>query len=508
VGVLTLDGMWMANTTRRTPATRRTPPSPRIAAQLLVLMLASESERAEAMLIAALPMRARPASHVLSQARPSYLPAAPHERPDDAVAVSAEWTWQQLSKGAERAAAGYLACHAGHCRHYDVEAMRGAQQPVLQPERHVETRGRLRQTVRYDDGHDSAIQVWSVFEEGALSSKGDIGSLGPLGPLVGQDHHVETREADDLRQVKVTATKECVDCIVVSPGDCFFSGDRTIRGSAGREFQLWLTEQSGATDEALRIGLGLVYDQEGQLQHMTRIRQLALRDPEEITGGKMCSPRFAASQAVRSALSPELPCNFAILEQAVGQLAVFADNNINSPQGDQLLSGMPISQIIAASPWNKRRARVHSPGRAGDAAGAWEWEVLLGEEQGAESAGWLPPVSAVPADGASASGAARYMDVRFEDGVYARLPHSLASVGGFNGEVCFELGCLRSAALASGSFAGPLALGGGPFSGAPGAGAALQEGAGAAAGGLHRVLAIADAGQGTIHTLCYEVYTE
>ena len=26
------------------------------------------------------------------------------------------------------------------------------------------------------------------------------------------------------------------------------------------------------------------------------MRQLALRDPDEITGNKMCSPRFAASQ--------------------------------------------------------------------------------------------------------------------------------------------------------------------------------------------------------------------
>ena len=54
------------------------------------------------------------------------------------------------------------------------------------------------------------------------------------------------------------------------------------------------------------------------------------------------------------------------------------------------------------------------------------------------------------ADG-SIPGEEHYLDIRFEDGVYARMPHTVDSL---HGELCFELGCLRGAALATGSFMG------------------------------------------------------
>ena len=78
-------------------------------------------------------------------------------------------------------------------------------------------------------------------------------------------------------------------------------------------------ESSGATYEALKVGVALCYDGgSGQLKGLARMRHLALRDADEINGKKMCSPRFAASQAVRGAMSPTAPCNFEILEQVGG----------------------------------------------------------------------------------------------------------------------------------------------------------------------------------------------
>lgn len=408
--------------------------------------------------------------------RPSYLasPLAAEEQ-----VVSEDWKWEQLSKGAERAAAGFLACHIGTWKHYDGEALRQAPTPpVTQPEQYVQTRGRLRQTVRFDDERGEGIQVWSVFEESALGARG-IGGLGPLG---GHGEQVEQREVDGLMQVKVVGRRDRVDSVVVvSPEECIFRGDRALRGR-GAEIELWLCEPSGSTHEALRVGLGVAYGEDGQLQHVTRMRQLALRDPDEITGSKMCSPRFAASQAVRSALNPDMPVNFGVLEQAVGQLAVFADNNINSAHGDELLGGAAIPDILASASWQTRRVRVHSCGEGGGGEGvAWEVEVNQGREVG--GAGWQPADDAL-------------IDLRFEDGVYARLPISLGD------EACFELGCLRSAALATGSFGGPLAgiggLAGGP---APETSVDVKG-----LGGLHRVLATAE--RGLIRTFCYELYTD
>jgi hypothetical protein len=461
------------------------------AAPLVVALMAGWAARGDALLAAPLLAPAGPshragtsrgASRLALRAasRPPYLSAPHGEVP---CGVSEEWTWGQLSKGAERAAAGFLACHVGTWKHYDGDALRrqAPTLPVTGPEQFVQTRGRLRQTVKFEDERGERIQVWSVFEESALGARG-IGGLGPLGGG-GHGENVEQREVDGLLQVKVCARRERVDSVVVvSPGECMFSGDRALRGE-GVAMELWLAEPSGATDEALKVGLGVAYGEDGQLQHVTRMRQLALRDPDEITGSKMCSPRFAASQAVRSALNPDMPVNFGIADQAVGQLAVFADNNINSAQGDELLSGAAIPDILAAASWQSRRVRVHSCGEGSAGAGAVAWEVELNQGQEVGSAGWQPADHDL-------------LDLRFEDGVYARLPLDLSSCD----EICFELGCLRSAALATGSFGGPLAGVGGLAGGSAPETSVDVKGL----GGLHRVLAMAE--RGRIQTFCYEVY--
>ncbi len=69
-----------------------------------------------------------------------------------------------------------------------------------------------------------------------------------------------------------------------------------------------------------------------------------------------------------------------------------------------------------------------------------------------------------------AEGDSRYMDMRFDDGVYVRIPRDLDL---FDQSVCMEIGCLRT-----------------PASG----------------GGMHRLLVLGDRKQGGYRTLSYEVY--
>jgi len=111
-----------------------------------------------------------------------------------------------------------------------------------------------------------------------------------------------------------------------------------------------------------------------------------------------------------------------------------------------------MKQLITEAGWTAKHARIHTLQSTGGDSGG-QVQELAWDGQVGDGAGWWSP-----AEEASGRVDSRYMDVRFEDGVYARLPRHL---GGLDGEVSFELGCLRSAALATGSFQGPLAAGGG-----------------------------------------------
>jgi len=236
-----------------------------------------------------------------------------------------------------------------------------------------------------------------------------------------------------------------------------------------------------------------------------RVPHAAIR-PEKMRGSESGTGRGArrARSGERSWHAPPAGA------QAVGQLDVLARaGSADSARGDALRTGAPLAQLVADAGWHRCSARVSTPGGAGG-AGLAVWEAKAG-------GGWWGPSSA------ALEGDARYLDVRFEDGVYARLPRELSAFGG--GEVWFEVGCLRSAALATGGFTGPLAGGlgglgrggaGSAFGGFGSAGAraaaaspaAAPSAARPASGGLHRLLALGDMARGEIHTLCHEVFTE
>ena len=193
------------------------------------------------------------------------------------AAVSAASNWQHLSARADR----ILCCHAGKWTHYDVAALTGCPQPVSRPAECALSTGRLRQTSRFVDEGRGMMEVWNVFEAGALSQEGGIGGMGALSSAQ-SDAAVRHRDADGHHEMVATIRLGDANGVVISPGEASFAGDCDLSGPAVLE--LCLSESSGATLEALKVGVCLKYGDSGELQQLTRIRQLALRDPDEITG--------------------------------------------------------------------------------------------------------------------------------------------------------------------------------------------------------------------------------
>ena len=205
------------------------------------------------------------------------------QRPHGAsAAVSAASNWQHLSARADR----ILCCHAGKWTHYDVAALTGLPQPVSRPAECALSTGRLRQTSRFVDEGRAMMEVWNVFEAGALTQEGGIGGMGALSSAQ-SDAAVRHRDADGHHEMVATLRLGDANGVVISPGEASFAGDCDLSGPAVLE--LCLSESSGATLEALKIGVCLKYGDSGELQQLTRTRQLALRDPDEITGITLCS---------------------------------------------------------------------------------------------------------------------------------------------------------------------------------------------------------------------------
>lgn len=233
----------------------------------------------------------------------------------------------------------------------------------------------------------------------------------------------------------------------------------------------------------------------------------------------MCSPRFAASQAVVQAQRPAAACNFGLLEQAVGQLDVLARNNVNSQPADALLAGTAVADVISSAAWHLRRTRLASLLERGGGVSHVAWESPgggPGEREGGEWSADEGPGGSEPVSGRDE----RYLDLRFDDGVYVRVPRRLSL---FDAQVSFEIGCLRSTALASGGFQGPLARGLGGFGWTSGPQPAPPQGTPATAttpgddgakrgapptGGMHRLTARGDMGTGVLHTLSHQVWTD
>jgi hypothetical protein len=165
----------------------------------------------------------------------------------------------------------------------------------------------------------------------------------------------------------------------------------------------------------------------------------------------MCLPRFMASQAVAAVSDPAAPVNFATLNAAVAQLNATSRSHLTTPEASALKRGEPVAGIVASAQW-KGRARVHEYS-AGALGGEVAWEASCGEE-------YFSP----------AESDSRYMDIRFDDGVFVRIPKDLDL---FDQNVCMEIGCLRTQA---------------------------------AGGGMHRLLVLGDRKQGGYRTLSYEVY--
>ena len=198
------------------------------------------------------------------------------------AAVSAASNWQHLSARADR----ILCCHAGKWTHYDVAALTGLPQPVSRPAECALSTGRLRQTSRFVDEGRGMMEVWNVFEAGALSQQGGIGGMGALSSAQ-SDAAVRHRDADGHHEMVATLRLGDANGVIISPGEASFAGDCDLSGPAVLE--LCLSESSGATLEALKVGVCLKYGDSGELQQLTRTRQLALRDPDEITGITLCS---------------------------------------------------------------------------------------------------------------------------------------------------------------------------------------------------------------------------
>ena len=193
------------------------------------------------------------------------------------AAVSAASNWQHLSARADR----ILCCHAGKWTHYDVAALTDCPQPVSRPAECALSTGRLRQTSRFVDEGRGMMEVWNVFEAGALSQEGGIGGMGALSSAQ-SDAAVRHRDADGHHEMVAMLHLGDANGVIISPGEASFAGDCDLSGPAVLE--LCLSESSGATLEALKVGVCLKYGDSGELQQLTRIRQLALRDPDEITG--------------------------------------------------------------------------------------------------------------------------------------------------------------------------------------------------------------------------------
>jgi hypothetical protein len=198
--------------------------------------------------------------------RPAYL----SEVPQNADVMSEEWNWAELSKRANR----ILCCHAGRWTHFDAAALAGAGPgPITEPEKLATASGRVRHTSKFIDDSAGVMEVRTVFEPGAAPA----GASAPGAPGAAP----AARKADTNQEATVTLRAGQVDSVVVRPGAAIFAGDRRLLpaggggSSGGARLELWLCEQSGATREALRVGVVAEYDaQTGALAYLARARQV------------------------------------------------------------------------------------------------------------------------------------------------------------------------------------------------------------------------------------------
>ena len=361
-------------------------------------------------------------------------------RPPSARRLPPFFSWEQRRTGVTPQWQTYV----GTWAHYDPRTL---QDGALGAPLAAKSQGRIAKNLRQLASDDSSFELWSVLEPDAFPSDW----VPPPPPRAG-DGLVEIRWIFRKARWRLTRPaaglvlprgwppqRAIVRATIVRPDAATFSGTlylprpaeaRRARGEPRASYELghelWLAEGAAGAPEAIKHGLVYRYNAlTGAMFLLFRCRELLLPG---------------------DGVDPNATVDWRALEAGVAALDKADREAAASPEAQAIVGGAAVSEVVAGARW-RGQARVL---RYLDPAGqdvAWE-----------AACEYYAP----------GEGDERYLDLRWPDGVYARVPRRLDV---FDGELSFEVGRVRIE------------------------------------GGMQRLLVLADRARGGVHTLSHEVYS-